>query len=678
MKNYLAIIVTILLLVVYPQLCNSQVEWVQKIDGWIDGQYQPYLFLGGNYYTKVSFADIDGDGDYDMFYGGGGTGSFRLFENVGTPYSPHFQLRDAVHPGIIRPLRGTFDADFADLDGDNDLDVIVMLDHMWGGGCRFENVGDNQNPIWQYPPYGEQRAIGINGTPSLLDFDGDGDFDIISGLHDNRIDLYENTDNPIPLYFHLVTDSLGNINIGSTFNMDVKDLDSDDDYDIVACVTGGVNKYYKNIGGPGYDSLEWVLVDSNFLGGQYNPDWLECPELVDIDADGDLDLFLSGAFAHLNFFENVGSPYDPIFEHRYDTTYFYNFPINVNDARFVDIDGDGDQDIAANTMLLRNHGVGPSNDPHWTTEIDFFPYYYKRCFCDIDGDIDYDMLVPTDTHLRLISNIGTSQIPEWDNGQVLIQDSHTHFLYIAVPVDIDADNDFDLIMCGPSVDLIFYENVGDAFNPDFEFITDDYLGFHKETPFDPVFADLDLDGDQDMLISYWWNWDLRSKLMYYENIGTPEEAVWDSVTDDYMGWFSSGLVAHAYLDLGDYDADGDFDVLMSFSQGMRLFLNQLDPTGINDDETGNNNVSDMVFSVKTFPNPFNQTVTFDLNVPVNSQITISIYNILGQQVDLIFVPFVQDSQYKFSWNAKNFPSGIYFYEVSVDNFKYAGKFVLMK
>ena len=71
MKRTIIDIMFIFFIVFTPDLCYSQVEWEQKLDGWIDGQYQPYMFLGGNYYTKVSFADIDGDGDYDMFYGGG-------------------------------------------------------------------------------------------------------------------------------------------------------------------------------------------------------------------------------------------------------------------------------------------------------------------------------------------------------------------------------------------------------------------------------------------------------------------------------------------------------------------------------------------------------------------------------------------------------------------------------
>jgi len=239
------------------QPCYSQVEWEQKLDGWIDGQNQPYLFLGGSYYTKVSFADIDADGDYDMFYGGGGTGSFRLFENIGTPQEPQFQLKDIVHPGLMLPYKDmTLDADFADLDDDGDFDIIVCLYHWGGGSNRFENAGDSSNPIWEIPPYGEQIALPTVGPISIHDYDQDGDYDIISGVRNSSIFYTEQIDDPFPLYFHIADTSLGDINPGSFYFIDVEDLDADHDYDLIVCVTGGTNEYYENIGGPGIDSLE--------------------------------------------------------------------------------------------------------------------------------------------------------------------------------------------------------------------------------------------------------------------------------------------------------------------------------------------------------------------------------------------------------------------------------------
>ena len=67
--------------------------WQQVLSGWVDDVYYENLFLGGSFYTKISLADIDNDGDLDMFYGGGDCGTLVYFENTGTAQVPIFTLR---------------------------------------------------------------------------------------------------------------------------------------------------------------------------------------------------------------------------------------------------------------------------------------------------------------------------------------------------------------------------------------------------------------------------------------------------------------------------------------------------------------------------------------------------------------------------------------------------------
>ena len=677
-------VIIIILLSLLAVISSAQDEdWQQKFDGWLDGNYQPCLFTGGTYYAKVSFADIDGDGDYDMFIGGGGTSSFRLFENYGDQYEPRFRLKDIVYPGLVSDTyKGiTWDAEFGDIDHDGDLDVII------NSGCyptgpyhsfRVTNIGSQYEPIWRRPLPDEQQGIASEGPTSLVDIDEDGDLDIISGMNDYSNQLCLNVDDhePFDIYFEMVDDDFGGVDIGSYYCIDIADLDDDNDYDLIACVTHGVNKYYENIGGPGLDSLEWVCVDSNFLGGQYFSDWTECPELVDIDADGDLDLFTAGAYGHFNFFENTGTSQLPQFVHRYDTLFIYSFETIMNEAQFVDIDNDGDQDIATRTLLLRN--VGPWYDPHWEAEYVFFPDTWYREFCDIDGDGDYDMLVPWETGVMLVINIGTPEEPAWDSGQNILSDSYAIRLFTAIPVDLDGDSDFDLILGSYAHDdLIYYENIGDRTEPEFVFVTDNYLGFDRnDTEFDPVFSDIDLDGDLDLLISHKYDRDYRSKLHFYENVGDSHEPDWEFITDDYQGWFSSGLVNHAYVDCGDYDADGDPDILLSQSYGLFLFLNQAIPTSIDEEFSGNDLPLSSMITIKTYPNPFNQSVTFQLAQASSAATRIDIFNILGQRVESLQV--LPDNGQTATWNAGELPSGLYFYRAYRGNSQARGKLILLK
>ena len=73
-----------------------------------------------------------------------------------------------------------------------------------------------------------------------------------------------------------------------------------------------------------------------------------------------------------------------------------------------------------------------------------------------------------------------------------------------------------------------------------------------------------------------------------------------------------------------------------------------------------------------YPNPFNPSVSIDYNLDVESNISIKVYNVLGQEVKTIFNGFKSFGRHSAIWNGLNnkgnqMPSGIYFIEL--DNYK---------
>jgi plastocyanin len=81
---------------------------------------------------------------------------------------------------------------------------------------------------------------------------------------------------------------------------------------------------------------------------------------------------------------------------------------------------------------------------------------------------------------------------------------------------------------------------------------------------------------------------------------------------------------------------------------------------------------------QNFPNPFNPSTNIRFDLPKNSHVKLIIYNILGEQQAILVNNQLSAGSYKVDWNAVAFPSGIYFYILSTDDYKSVKKMVLAK
>ncbi|MEK7263045.1 MAG: T9SS type A sorting domain-containing protein, partial [Bacteroidota bacterium] len=84
---------------------------------------------------------------------------------------------------------------------------------------------------------------------------------------------------------------------------------------------------------------------------------------------------------------------------------------------------------------------------------------------------------------------------------------------------------------------------------------------------------------------------------------------------------------------------------------------------------------------QNYPNPFNPTTTIRFDLPQASNVTLKIYNILGQEITtLLHHQEYEDGQYEVLFDASMYATGVYFYRLSINNdeFTQVKKFMLLK
>lgn len=141
---------------------------------------------------------------------------------------------------------------------------------------------------------------GSHSTPALADIDADGDFDLFVGEASGELNFYRNEGTSRVPNFVLVSDKYGDIDAGRRSFPVLVDVDGDGDFDMFLGREAGGTMFFRNIGTP--REPEFVEEES-FL-----PEVVKygTPVLVDIDGDGDLDLFSGGLSGGVMFWERRG------------------------------------------------------------------------------------------------------------------------------------------------------------------------------------------------------------------------------------------------------------------------------------------------------------------------------------------------------------------------------------
>ena len=135
-----------------------------------------------------------------------------------------------------------------------------------------------------------------------------------------------------------------------------------------------------------------------------------------------------------------------------------------------------------------------------------------------------------------------------------------------------------------------------------------------------------------------------------------------------MDWDNSDIGGYPYFAIGGNRLCENLPNCVSESQNLELSLDQfyysfpvLAPQDCGQVSTVKDYIPESYLVSDPFPNPFNPKASIEFSVLNDSEMTITVLNALGKEVQRIAKnKFYKKGSYKFSWNAKGYPSGIYF------------------
>jgi hypothetical protein len=81
---------------------------------------------------------------------------------------------------------------------------------------------------------------------------------------------------------------------------------------------------------------------------------------------------------------------------------------------------------------------------------------------------------------------------------------------------------------------------------------------------------------------------------------------------------------------------------------------------------------------QNYPNPFNPTTTINYQIKADGLVTLKLYDILGEEIKTLVNEAKTPGRYTYSFNGSDLPSGVYIYQLKVNDFVSSKKLILLK
>lgn len=521
-------------------VADNEFLWIENTSGdgstWVSHTIQSDMWTEGA--NSIGTADIDGDGDLDVFGSAGTSDRVMWFENDGTP---------ATGTWTGRFVPSSFDApnwvDAGDIDRDGDPDIVGAF------------TADDRIVWWESddPLTNSWTSHVISATflgpwsAVMTDLDGDGDLDVLAtSLTANTIAWWESDGTPVDGGWieHIVTSAFA-----FAHGAIPADFDGDGDVDLVsASFFDDIIAWWENDGSPTNGGWTMHTLSTSF-DGAYDV------STADVDGDGDPDILGAASFDNeITWWENDGSPANGGWtEHVVDTVFSGASSVHV-----ADVDGDGDSDILGaarmgnevawweNTSIHAQasfpSAAGAIVDSDFSGEL---PSSIAVSDLDRDGDLDLVAAAPDDNDIVWWENDGSPNQGGWAQ----------HFVFAGVPqpsinaidtADLDSNGYPDIAATfETSPSILWMQNDGTPASGSWN----EYNPFDLPPMGEVQTADIDNNGHPDLLVQ------LDSHYVWMGNDGTPEGVSW------YLGSFSDGSDRFVIPPgVADFDSDGKLDL----------------------------------------------------------------------------------------------------------------------
>ena len=341
-----------------------------------------------------------------------------------------------------------------------------------------------------------------------------------------------------------------------------------------------------------------------------------------------------------------------------------------------DIDNDGIYDVVCTTYDKEVYVIEVNGGQVKTG----FPFTAQGRFdisptlVDVDSDGDYEIVVGSNSgELYVLHHDGTI-FAEYNTGDDIRGG-------ISV-CDLNNDGQLDLLFGGYDDKIHVWDPVANELLPGWPVD----LGFNILS--EPLIADLDGDGQVEVLAAR-----KTGKIFAYESDG--------SMMSNFPIAVDGSIESTPAIE--DIDNDGDLEIVIGSTSGLEVidikssaelmdswsvYRGTMQRTGVYDASVmsigGKEHIVPEKFYVSSnYPNPFNPTTHFYIDVPEAGNLSVTIYDVNGKLVKELINTYVNKGRVQSLWSGKNefgmmSPTGIYFLRVETSSNYHVQKLALVK